>query len=110
MEKQKIDIKTTPSKEAIELFWSNIWNKLSSNSENTKWIETLLRKYCKNMVSKNYQINLKTFQQALSSTKNNGTPGPNNITAYVIKRLPNTHTFLVDAFVDTFENANPLPD
>ena len=33
---KKIDIKTTPSKEAIEHFWSNIWNKLSSNSENTK--------------------------------------------------------------------------
>ena len=27
----------------------------------------------------------------------------------MIKRLPRTHTFLVDAFVDTFENANPLP-
>ena len=84
MEKQKIDIKTTPSKEAIELFWSNIWNKLSSYNENAKWIETLKRKYCSNAVSKNYQINLKAFQQVLSSTKNNGAPGPDNIAAYVM--------------------------
>ena len=27
----------------------------------------------------------------------------------MIKKLPSTHTFLVDAFVDTFENAKPLP-
>ena len=39
----------------------------------------------------------------------NGAPGSNNITAYMIKRLPSTHRFLVDAFADTFENANLLP-
>ena len=61
------------------------------------------------MVSKNYQINLKAFQQVLSTTKNNGAPGPDNITTYAIKRLPSTHTFLADLFIDTFENANPLP-
>ena len=105
----KIDIKATSSKEAIELFWSNIWNKPSSYNEDPKWIETLERKYCSNTVSKNYQINLKAFQQVLSSTENNGTPSPDNITAYVIKRLPSTHTFLVHAFVDIFENAKPLP-
>ena len=72
-------------------------------------MERLERKYCSNTVSKNYQINLKAFQQVLSSTENNGTPSPDNITAYVIKRLPSTHTFLVHAFVDIFENAKPLP-
>ena len=41
---KKIDIKTTPSKNAIELFWSNIWNKSSSYNENAKWIETLEKK------------------------------------------------------------------
>ena len=68
------------------------------------------RKYYSNAVSKNYQVNLKAFQQVLSSAKSNGAPGPYNITAYAIKKLPSTHTFLVDDFVDTFENAKPLPD
>ena len=40
----KINIKTTTSKEAIELFWSNISNKPFSYNENVKWIETLERK------------------------------------------------------------------
>ena len=40
--------------------------------------------------------------------KNNGASGPDNITAYAIERLPSTHTFLVDVFLDTFENADPL--
>ena len=93
---KKIDIKTTPSKETIEHFWSNIWNKPASYNENAKWIKTLKRKYCSNAVSKNYQINLKAFQQVLSNTKNSGTPGPNNISAYTIKRLPCTHIFIVD--------------
>ena len=106
---KKIDIRTRSSKGAIDHFWSNIWNKPSLYNESTKWIETLERKYCNNMVSKNYQINLKAFQQVLSNTKNNGAPGPDNITAYAIKRLPSTHAFLVDIFVDTFENAKPLP-
>ena len=106
---KKINIRATPSKETIEHFWSNISNKQSSYNENAKWIETLERKYCNNTVSKNYQINLKAFQQVLSNTKNNGAPGPDNINAYAIKSLPSTHTFLVDAFIDTFENAKPLP-
>ena len=59
---RKINIKTAPSKKATELFWSNIWNKPCSYNENAKWIEMLERKYCGNMVSKNYQINLKAFQ------------------------------------------------
>ena len=42
-------------------------------------------KYCSNTVSKNYQINLKGFQQVLSSMKNNGAPRPDNITANVKK-------------------------
>ena len=42
--------------------------------------------------------------------KNNGAPGPDKINAYVVKKLPSTHTFLVNAFVDAFENNNPLPD
>ena len=41
--------------------------------------------------------------------ENNGTLSPDNIIAYAIKRLPSTHTFLVHAFVDIFENAKPLP-
>ena len=65
------------------------------------------RKYCNNTVSKNYQMNLTAIQQVLSNTKNIGAPSPDNIIAYAIKRLPSTHTFL--AFVDTFENAKPLP-
>ena len=83
---KKINIRATPSKETIEHFWSNISNKQSSYNENAKWIETLERKYCNNTVSKNYQINLKAFQQVLSNTKNNGAPGTDNITAYAIKR------------------------
>ena len=42
--------------------------------------------------------------------KNNGALGPNKINAYAIKKLPSTHTFLVDAFVDVFENKKPLSD
>ena len=49
-------------------FWSNIWNKSSSYNENTKWIETLERKYCSNTVSKNYQINLKTMVHPVGAT------------------------------------------
>ena len=72
-------------------------------------METLQIKNCSNTVSKNYPIHLKAFQQVLSSMKNNGASGPDNITAYAIKRLTSTYTFLVDTFVDIFENANPFP-
>ena len=42
--------------------------------------------------------------------KNKGAPGLDKINAYAVKKLPSTHTFLVNAFVDAFENNNPLPD
>ena len=42
--------------------------------------------------------------------KNNGAPGPDKVNAYVIKKLPFTHTFLVNTFVDTFDNNKPLPN
>ena len=42
--------------------------------------------------------------------KNNGASGPDKINANTIKKLPSTHTFLVNAFVNAFENNKPLPD
>ena len=107
---KKISIKTTPSKTDIETFWSSIWTKSSTHNENATWLKTLEENYCKNVTPKDYQINIKTFKEILTSMKNNGAPGPDKINAYVVKKLPSTHTFLVNAFVDAFENNNPLPD
>ena len=101
---KKIDVRTTPSKVAIKHFWSE---KTIFLQWKRQMDVVTKRKYCNNTVSKNYQINLKAIQQVLSNTKNIGAPSPDNIIAYAIKRLPSTHTFL--AFVDTFENAKPLP-
>ena len=42
--------------------------------------------------------------------KNNGAPGPDKVNAYAIKKLPTTHTFLVNAFVNAFDNNKPLPN
>ena len=42
--------------------------------------------------------------------KNNRARGPDKINAYAIKKLPSTHSFLVNAFVDAFENNKPIPD
>ena len=40
--------------------------------------------------------------------KNNGVPSPHKSNAYAIEKLPSTHTFLVNAFVDVFDNNKPL--
>ena len=42
--------------------------------------------------------------------KNKGAPGPDKINAYGIKKLPSTHTFLVNAFVEAFDNNKPFPN
>ena len=107
---KKISIKTTPSKADIETFSSSIWTKSSTHNENATWLKTLERNYCKNVTPKDYQINIKTFKEILTSMKNNGAPAPDKINAYAIKKLPSTHTFLVNAFVDAFDNNKPLPN
>ena len=107
---KKISIKTTPSKTDIETIWSSIWTKSSTHNENATWLKTLEENYCKNVTPKDYQINIKTFKEILTSMKNNGAPGPDKINAYAIKKLPSTHTFLVNAFVDAFDNNKPLPN
>ena len=107
---KKISIKTTSSKTDIETFWSSIWTKSSTHNENATWLKTLEENYCKNVTPKDYQINIKTFKEILTSMKNNGAPGPDKINAYAIKKLPSTHKFLVNAFVDAFDNNKPLPN
>ena len=107
---KKISIKTTPSKADIETFWSSIWTKSSTHNENATWLKTLEENYCKNVTPKDYQINIKTFKEILTSMKNNGAPGPDKINAYAIKKLPSTHTSLVNAFADAFDNNKPLPN
>ena len=42
--------------------------------------------------------------------KNNRAPGRDKIIAYAIKKLPSTHLFWVNAFVQAFENNKRLPD
>ena len=107
---KKISIKTTSSKTDIETFWSSIWTKSSTHNENATWLKTLEENYCKNVTPKDYQINIKTFKEILTSMKNNRAPGPDKINAYAIKKLPSTHKFLVNAFVDAFDNNKPLPN
>ena len=107
---KKISIKTTSSKTDIETFWSSIWTKSSTHNENATWLKTLEENYCKNVTLKDYQINIKTFKEILTSMKDNRAPGPDKINAYAIKKLPSTHKFLVNAFVDAFDNNKPLPN
>ena len=83
---KKISIKTTSSKTDIETFWSSIWTKSSTHNENATWLKTLEENYCKNVTPKDYQINIKTFKEILTSMKNNGAPGPDKINAYAIKK------------------------
>ena len=107
---KKIYIKTAPSKAYIERFWSSIWAKSSTYNENAKWSKTLEKNYCKNVIPKAYQINIEALKEILTGMKNNGAPGPDKINAYTIKKLSNTHPFLVNAFVHSFENNKLLPD
>ena len=91
---KKISIKTTHSKTDIETFWSSIWTKSSTHNGNATWLKTLEENYYKNVTLKDYQINIRAFKEILTSMKNNGTPGPDKINAYAIKKLPRTYTFL----------------
>ena len=42
--------------------------------------------------------------------KNNGAPDPDKTKAYPIKKLPSTHTFLVNVFVEAYDNKKSIPD
>ena len=106
----KIDIKIASSKTDIEAFCSSIWAKSSTHNENGKWLKTLENNYCKNVTPKAYQIDIETFKEILTRMKNNGAPGPDKINGYAFKKLSSTHPFLVNAFVQAFENNKLLPD
>ena len=86
-----------------------MWTKSSTLNENTIWLKTE-ENYCKNVTPKACQVNIKAFKEILTNMKNNGVPGPDKINGYAIKKLPSTHTFLVNAFVGASENSKPLPD
>ena len=105
-----IKVNEPPSKDEITTFWSNIWHKEKQINKSAKWLENLESNYCAKVSSQSeYVIHEEVFKEALKNSKNRGSPGPDRILAFWIKKLTATHSYMILEYSKHFEKKISLP-
>ena len=105
-----ITVKDLPSKENLESFWKGIWGEGSNFNKNAKWLKTVESNYCKNAIQKEYKIERKTLDHAISKLYLGKAPGRDLITGYWYKKLDFYKTDLIDLLQRTFEGKVSIPN
>ena len=106
---KQIEVTDGPSKEEVTSFWSNIWSTQKSYNHDATWLTTLEEEYCKDSITKNYQINADVLNKVLAKMKNNGAPGNDLIRCFWVKNFTATHNTLVTEFKKIYDQGEVLP-
>ena len=105
-----INVRRTPSKEEIEMFWKSTWDQKSNYKECRQWLGELESNYCKNAKQKEYRFTEDALHQALNKLQNNKSPGPDLIVGYWFKNLHFYRATLLRLLNACFNAEQDIPD
>ena len=89
----QIKVNEPPPVQEVQKFWADIWGKTKDVNLTNPWYKDLQDNYCKDVLPKEYKIDIEVFMRVLRKMPNNKAPGRDCITAYwVIKPLFDTCT------------------
>ena len=106
----KINIVNGPDKVKVEEFWGNIWGKPKSYNKDAEWLTPLREEYCKDVISKSYDVDIDRLKSILQKMQNNKAPGRDMIVMFWWKKLEALHTPLVKTFVLLYKNQIEIPE
>ena len=109
MKGNTIEVKDMPNKDDIQAFWKSVWNVKIDYNTNATWIKELKTNYCANVNQKDYKINIKTLQKALSKIQNNKSSGPDMIIGFWYKKLQFYRPYIVFLFQKTLSGEYDFP-
>ena len=104
-----VNITNSPATEDIRDFWPNIWSVPRVFNSKAQWLDVLREEYCKDIISKSYEVNAERFQSTLKKMANCKAPGIDLIIVYWWKKLHSLHRPLVNLFAKIFSNELEIP-
>ena len=104
-----VNITNSPATEDIRGFWSNIWSVPRVFNSEAQWLDVLRDEYCKDLISRSYEVNIERFQSTLKKMTNCKAPRIDLIIVYWWKKLHSLHKPLVNLFAKVFSNELEIP-
>ena len=80
-----------PDAEENRRFWSNIWDKAVTHSQNTDWLRTMENELGELSVQDDIHIKIKKVRKQIRRMLNWKTPEADGVLGYWIKNLSNLH-------------------
>ena len=77
-----IRLEKIPTKNEVQSFWQNIWQRETKFNKSAKWLGILERTYCKNIIPTKYEIERKTLDKIISDMQLNKSPDRDLITSF----------------------------
>lgn len=101
---------TTPTKEQLETFWANIWEKEAHHNENAEWIEH--EKHRHNTIDEMTFNDVSTDEIKFITSKLHNWKGPgiDHIHNYWYKMLTSLHKILAKNITDVITGKQRIPD
>ena len=104
-----VEVKEGPSKEDIDIFWRNIWEKKTEYKSDADWLQILEKHYCKDVTQKRYDTTTEVFKGIVSRMQNNKAPGADLITMYWLKKPESTHHWLIQLLKQVKQGEIQIP-
>ena len=80
MKGDAISIEKVPTKQSVESFWKEIWQKGTILNDKADWLPQLEKTYCNNVTATEYNINQTILDKILQQIQTNKAPGNDHIT------------------------------
>ena len=104
-----IRLEKIPTKDEVQSFWQNIWQRETKFNESAKCLGILQRTYCKNIIPTKYEIERKTLDKIINDMQLNKSPGRDLITSFWYKKLYFYRTKLTELYQSTYNGKEHLP-
>ena len=104
-----IRLEKIPTKDEVQSFWQNIWQRETKFNKSAKWLGILERTYCKNIIPTKYEIERKTLDKIINDMQLNKSPGRDLITSFWYKKLYFYRNRLTELYQSTYNGKEHLP-
>ena len=104
-----IRLEKIPTKDEVQSFWQNIWQRETKFNKSAKWLGILERTYCKNIIPTKYEIERKTLDKIINDMQLNKSPGRDLITSFWYKKLYFYRNKLTELYQSSHNGKDHLP-
>ena len=104
-----IRLEKIPTKDEVQSFRQNIWQRETKFNKSAKWLGILERTYCKSIIPTKYEIERETLDKLINDMQLNKSRGRDLITSFWYKKLYFYRDKLTELYQSAYSGEEHLP-